>query len=910
MNERENFRLFKDENNGLIMKILKTHYEYFLAPFFVLCIMSYVFVGFDLFPFGESTLSWGDMSQQNLPVLAQFKDILEGKQPLLFSMVNAGGMDFLGMFLFLASSPFSLLALFINKIDLVLFINIMILMKLMTCSITAIVFFKSFFKNLGKMQIIALAISYALCGYSMMFYQLHTWLDVMYMFPLLLVAFKKLITEDKIAPYVVSLSLMILFQFYLGYMLAVFIVIAFGIHIIIVADKENRKKNVVYFAIGTVISALITAVVWMTGLNQYLSSARNVDLIESLSSGNITSKLNTTLGFLFATVIILIAIPFSFSTEMFKNKKSRGVMIVFGLMLIPIIIEPINKMWHTGSYQAFPVRYGYITILVGLALVALIMTKINNKNIDIKKSNRIAILVSCLSIILFYVFIKRFLTNSIDDLDAYVSTFWGNDRSILMILCYLFIAYSVFLIIFLLYKHQQLTNRTFSLLLCYLIIIEGIFNGSVYYGFAAHSVDKYQQAIELSETIDDDSVYRVKVAKKYFDVNLVGAMGYNSLAHYTSLINEDYMFAMKKLGYSSYWMEVNSNGSTAFVDAFLGNKYTIMHNFNLKGNEKVISSIQTYSIVENEFNMSLGTVISDEQAKTLKSIPSDNRINFQNKLYKALTGSKEDFIKFYDVTNSYDAFISNVENTTSLTTTDSLNSRLSYTIKIDERENLYFDCFKDITGNLSEPIYNSFDIRVNGILIEDKYPNQSTNGMLDLGEFENEIVDVNITILKSIDSNSLGVFGIELDDISSAISEIQPAEVEIDGDKIIAKANAQDDNQMLILTIPYNEGFTAKVNGKEVEVEKILDAFMAIPLEKGDNVITLSYIPKGFVLGIGITLFGIILLVVLSILLKKGFYKKIKLFEKPVFYFFVLCSGLVFIVIYIFPVVVYVINVN
>ena len=37
----------------------------------------------------------------------------------------------------------------------------------------------------------------------------------------------------------------------------------------------------------------------------------------------------------------------------------------------------------------------------------------------------------------------------------------------------------------------------------------------------------------------------VKMDKKYFDVNMVGALGYNSLSHYTSFTNESYMFTMK-----------------------------------------------------------------------------------------------------------------------------------------------------------------------------------------------------------------------------------------------------------------------------------------------------------------------------------------------------------------------------
>ena len=55
----------------------------------------------------------------------------------------------------------------------------------------------------------------------------------------------------------------------------------------------------------------------------------------------------------------------------------------------------------------------------------------------------------------------------------------------------------------------------------------------------------------------------------------MGALGYDTLAHYTSLTDGDYIFALKKLGYSSYWMEVCSNGGTRITDAVLANKYTV-----------------------------------------------------------------------------------------------------------------------------------------------------------------------------------------------------------------------------------------------------------------------------------------------------------------------------------------------
>ena len=45
-----------------------------------------------LYPFGSKTIAWCDMDQQVIPLLLQFKDILEGKEGFFFSFKNAGGL--------------------------------------------------------------------------------------------------------------------------------------------------------------------------------------------------------------------------------------------------------------------------------------------------------------------------------------------------------------------------------------------------------------------------------------------------------------------------------------------------------------------------------------------------------------------------------------------------------------------------------------------------------------------------------------------------------------------------------------------------------------------------------------------------------------------------------------------------
>ena len=52
------------------------------------------------YPFGSGSISWCDMDQQVIPLLLNFKDILTGHGSVLYSLQNAGGMNFLGVFFF------------------------------------------------------------------------------------------------------------------------------------------------------------------------------------------------------------------------------------------------------------------------------------------------------------------------------------------------------------------------------------------------------------------------------------------------------------------------------------------------------------------------------------------------------------------------------------------------------------------------------------------------------------------------------------------------------------------------------------------------------------------------------------------------------------------------------------------
>ena len=111
------------------------------------------------------------MNQQVVPLLCEFKDILEGKGSLFLNLQNAGGMNFWGVFLFFISSPFTFLVAFVEKWQMMRFANILVLLKIMLCAGCASVFFDRIFPKLRPFFTVLLSISYAFCGYTMLFYQ-------------------------------------------------------------------------------------------------------------------------------------------------------------------------------------------------------------------------------------------------------------------------------------------------------------------------------------------------------------------------------------------------------------------------------------------------------------------------------------------------------------------------------------------------------------------------------------------------------------------------------------------------------------------------------------------------------------------------------------------------------------------
>lgn len=98
------------------MDKLKKALPFIFPPLAVLLIMGFAFYRHGLYPFGDGTVSWCDMSQQVIPLLTDFKDIFTGKDGMFLNFHNAGGMDLWGVFFSLSQAPTPCLCFLLTRL--------------------------------------------------------------------------------------------------------------------------------------------------------------------------------------------------------------------------------------------------------------------------------------------------------------------------------------------------------------------------------------------------------------------------------------------------------------------------------------------------------------------------------------------------------------------------------------------------------------------------------------------------------------------------------------------------------------------------------------------------------------------------------------------------------------------------
>ena len=251
----------------------------FFLPFFLLLAL-YALLG--IAPFGEQTLLLADGKGQYLSFFALYQDIFAGRADPFYSFGKLLGGPVSGLYAYYLASPFNLLLLLFPKDQLALGVNWIILLKLSGCGLTMGVYLKHT-RTLRPASLL-FTTAYALCGYNTAYAWCVIWLDAVLLLPLVALGIERLWREGKPLLYILSLGLAIISCFYTGYMLCVFSVLYLSWRLI--CDTESLRRipwrRLLQFALASLLAGGLSAWMLLPGF-QALSGGVPVTPYESLA---------------------------------------------------------------------------------------------------------------------------------------------------------------------------------------------------------------------------------------------------------------------------------------------------------------------------------------------------------------------------------------------------------------------------------------------------------------------------------------------------------------------------------------------------------------------------------------------------------------------------------------------------
>lgn len=847
------------------MKKLK---PYLLTTGIVLGIFIIIFLLKGIYPFGKNSLIWSDMHDQITAFYYHFYDCFRGNDSLLIDFSTSGGINFIGILAYYILSPFSFLVLLVKREEVYLMVSVIIALKTLCCSLTCLYFIRKYFKKLPFLLSVTLAIVYAFSGYGLMMYLITPWIDAMYLLPLVMIGLKKVLDLEKPTLYIITLSLSLIFSFYVSIMLVIFIFLASFIYLLVYQDdKELRKKAILSLGISTIISLLLSSVVVVPAYLQISVSSRlgiNLKTLLNSKTGPITDKLAMLLfgGIMYLGIFLL-------AKDYKRHKKFLSFYIpVLLILLIPVLIEPINKIWHFGSYAFFTYRMGFITMLM-LIVGACYGYENSNFNMDLMikypklKSVIITALISVCMVIVIAVNYSDF-QSAINKLSIS-----GNHLLLLVLILTTLISFIGCYIILILNK--KLT--TFALILMSLMTFTHIIvNSSIYMGIdfdQKRLTDEYEELALISKDYQPGDYYRVKNEVIDMIMNSGMVMNYHNWDHFTSLTDANNLTSLKKMGYSSMWVKTYSRGSNLFLDSVLANGYLMSDK---KIDDEYYEYVKTYKNIyfyKLKKLPSYGYLIDNNDT----IFDKDNSFQISNSIYQSITGTKDsifDIIGHFKLNNIQ---VSQYKDNKYYEIID--KDRYSYfetDIDIKGKKTVYLEILRSLNNNTNKKIYEKFNIYINDKLYQEKVMDEDNNGVINLGTYNNEKINVKIELLKSIDLNNITIGIMDNNKYEDFINnQYIDTNINYNRNKITATVTSEED-KILYLPIAYSDSYKATNNGKEVEVIKVFDNFIGIKLEKGNNNIELTYMPKGL---ISMVIVSVITLVLTIILLSTKLYNKI-----------------------------------
>ena len=129
---------------------------------------------------------------------------------------------------------------------------------------------------------------------------------------------------------------------------------------------------------------------------------------------------------------------------------------------------------------------------------------------------------------------------------------------------------------------------------------------------------------------------------------------------------------------------------------------------------------------------------------------------------------------------------------------------------------------------------------------------------------ENLAAEVRLTAVSQLRVADVQFYVLDLDLMAQITKELTDAaaeEIQVENGYAKFRVDHAEPLEHLYLSIPYDNGWKIKVNGKSVQAEQFEGCMLSIPLQDGNNLIEMEYRIPYLKIGILFTIVGIVLFI-------------------------------------------------
>ena len=866
----------------------------------------------ELFPFGGQSIYYSDLATEFSTFLTELWRKVHTGGSLFYSWKTGVGGSFIGTFLFYCSSPSNLLVLLGKESSIDENIAILIYLRQALAAVSMCYYLSRRRGGRASFASALCGVLYAGCGWFCGFYFIIIWLDVFMLLPLLLLGIERIIDGGKPALYFVVLTWMLFANFYISYCVCLFAVIYwlyyyFSNYRLFDGGKTPEKlrflrtrffKAGMVFVVTSVLSALCLACLFVPFVMQMLHNTANEDTpsaalyfasltrhITALFSGSeVRATKMSPYPPIYVGVLSLAAAPLYFLLKSVSRRAKVASAAVLVLIMLSFHIPALDYVWHAFRFPTnVTFRESFIFSLVVIPMAYRVLSDI--RSLSMKAwfvwGSMVVVLMGCG----IWELKQRGKNANITLLD-------------LIITIGLFLMFAVMMMLLRSGRKDQLVVAAVFLFVLSAADIAYTFNTNIQVlSSSQEEIDgKKNQVCEVLDRIEDDSLfYRSEIATPWFQ-NDGAYFDYYGVRQSSSTASAPILQLLKDFGVDS---NVNNCAyyemQTPLFNSVFCVKYIVEEpeTAEPRGLSLLAGTGESYRIADANsthvlyrFDNALPLGFAADRSLTDWTARQYECPDNQGTFYAAAAASQESAILYCtDVAaspvNSNDLLleqqgpdryrvkkaVDDPDKTTYPGITFSATAQKTGMVYVyvemigDEYSNFYLD-IPNMKTQRSYSFRSATRVYSGGILSADR------GDRFSFSVYAADSIEDCTMIVKTFQIDE-GVFNRQYDAIAKNGGLLL---TEFSDTHFKGTVDVADDNCVLCLSVPYDQGWTVLLDGEELSEDDyslIGGVLYGLPVTQGGHEVEFAYCPYGFRIGLVVSCCAVLAIAALLFFLHK-----------------------------------------